>query len=146
LQINDLAENIAQLRLKGYGVDSKNDPALEIIPEPPVVYPNLGSELLAPVESTIYQEWDSCTICHRTSQRLRHEKAKLVDDVLNSSNSSYIDYFLYCLHLVYLQHIFFVETNKKEGEDISWGEFLGYIGLWLLMCTMNIGCDWRSYW
>ena len=89
-----MAENIAQLRTQGYGVDNDNDPAPENISEPEVP-PKVTTQ--HQINKQIYQEWDSCTICHRTAQVLRNKKAKLVDDVPKLPNSSYIEYFFYML-------------------------------------------------
>ena len=96
--------------------------------------------------SSIYGEWDSCTICHRTTQGLRYEKAKFTNEVDNAPGSSYIDYFLYLLPCDYINEILRVETNKKEDEDITFGELMVYIGLWLLMSTTSNGCDRRAFW
>ena len=119
-------------------MDDDNDPAIENVPSP---------QEPSTSEPSIYGAWDSCNICHRTVLGLRNEKAKLVCDVPNSPNSSYIDYFVYFIPSAYIKEILLPETNKRDGgEDITWGEFLVYIGLWFLMASINSGSDRRSYW
>ena len=138
LEGNDLAENMARLKLEGYGVDDDNDPAPENIP--------ILSEEPTIKTSSIYQEWDSCTICHRFSQGLRYEKAKLDFEIPHAPNSTYIDYFIYFLPEAYMKEILLVATNKNDLDNVTWGELLVYIGLWFLMASINTGCDRRAYW
>ena len=76
---SDLAENIARLRAEGYDVDDDNEPAPENIP-----FAN-GSQGAAP-EDTIFQEWDSTTICNRLEQGLRHENAQLTTAMVPTVN------------------------------------------------------------
>ena len=132
LEGNDLAKNMARLRLEGYGVDDDNEPAPENIPI---------QNLTPATKLSIYQNWNSCSICHRLSKGLRHEKAKLIEELPNPTNATYMDYFIYFLLEEYIKQILLVQTNKLVREEISWGEFLVYIGLWLLLATMSTGCD-----
>ena len=146
LSKSDLAENIAKLRMEGYDVDDDNDPAPENIPDATAAAESSNLLSKQSAHSSIYGEWDSCTICHRTTQGLRYEKAKFTNEVDNAPGSSYIDYFLYLLPCDYINEILLVETNKKEEEDITFGELMVYIGLWLLMSTTSNGCDRRAFW
>lgn len=133
----DLAQNIARVRMEGYDVDDDNKPAPENVPEKSQPDP----------ADSIYGEWNSCTICHRLVEGLRHEKAKLVDNLGNGPSLSYLDYFLYSLPDEYITKIFLNESNKTgKNENITWGGILLYIGLWFLMSSTATGCDQRSYW
>ena len=88
-------------------------------------------------------------ICYRTSAGLFQENPKLKKDVCDSSNiASYINYYLYFLPTTYLKMVLLPETNKQEEEkeDITWGELLVYLGIWLLMSTTVAGCNRRCYW
>ena len=76
--------------MEGYDVDDDNDPALENILEPDNESSEPSKQLAHP---SIYGEWDSCTIWHRTTQGLRYEKAKLTNGVDNAPGLSYLDYF-----------------------------------------------------
>ena len=62
---------------------------------------------------SIYQEWDSCTICHRFSQGFRYEKAKLDFEIPHAPNSTYVDYLIYFLPEAYMKQIFLVATKKR---------------------------------
>ena len=138
LATTDLAENIARLRAEGYGVDDDNEPA----PENVLTAEQAQQELMA---NSIYNEWDSCAICHRFTQGMRYERAQLVHTL--DSTSSYLDHFIYFLPTNYIKDILLVQTNKEGGEeDITWGELLVYFGLWFLMASVATGCDRRSFW
>ena len=117
IHASDLAENIARLRAEGYGVDDDNEPAPENIP-------SVESALPAPsAPGCIYKEWNSTTICNRLVQGLRHEKAKLGDDI--DPSATYIDYFIYFLPVTYIKEILIIQTNKQgKEEDIMWGKLL----------------------
>ena len=45
-----------------------------------------------------------------------------------------------------MKQIFLVATNKNDLDNVTWGELLVYIRLWLLMATINTGCGHRAYW
>ena len=137
---SNVQEDIARLRLEGHGVDDDNDPAPENIPD--------ILQATAPPPS-IYQGWNSCpNICHRAAAGLMHERPKLGEDVCDSNTASYMDYMIYFLPRAYIMDVLLEETNAidEEIDDITWGEFLVYIGLWFLMATTVSGCDRRSYW
>ena len=55
---------------------------------------------------------------------------------------------MYFLPLQFFVDVIIGETNKVDEamEDITPGEFMVYIGLWILMSTTASGCDRRSYW
>ena len=103
----DLAENIARLRAEGYGVDDDNEPAPENVP---TVEP---AQVIKPIDASIYNEWDSCTICHRYTQGMRYERAQLVNQL--DPTSSYLDHFNYYLPIDYIKDILIVQTNKEGG-------------------------------
>ena len=45
----------------------------------------------------------------------------------------------------YLQQVVIVEMNKKLEESLTFGELLRWIGVWVLMSTVD-GSDRRSFW
>jgi hypothetical protein len=48
---------------------------------------------------------------------------------------------------VYIRNILLPETNKKiEGRPVTVGEFVLYIGLWLLIATVGAGPGRRQFW
>ena len=60
-----------------------------------------------------------------------------------------IDYFLYFLYFLppFIKKIILVETNKNViGKEVTWGEFVRYLGIWLLLSTVSHGCSRRSFW
>ena len=119
--------------MEGYGIDDDNDPAPENIP--------ILSEEPTIKTSSIYQEWDSCTNCHRFSQGLRFEKEKLDFEIPHAPNSTNMDYFIYFLPEAYMKQILVVATNKNDLDNVTWGEQLVYFCLLLLMASNR-----RTYW
>ena len=135
---SDIADSIARLRSEGYGVDDDNDPAPENLPNEAVTS-----------EPSMYGEWNSTpNICHRTTAGLFKDDPKMKVEVMTNGNvPSYMDWFMVCLPAPYIKNVILFQTNaSEEGEEITEGEFLVYIGLWLLMATTASGCDRRSYW
>jgi len=40
----------------------------------------------------------------------------------------------------FLQEVLLVETNKHLTQQLQYGEFLRWIGLWLMMATTQFDC------
>ena len=131
-------EDIARLRAEGYGVDDDNKPAPENIP---IAGPSNDRG------GVTWEEWDSRTICLRRSEGHRFEDPKLAGDL---DGQRYIDYFMLMLPVSFFKNVVLKQTNMEmmngRGGEITWGEFMRFVGLWLLMSTVAIGCDRSSYW
>ena len=137
---NELAENIARLRMEGYDVDDDNEPAPENVP---VANTNNNNNI---DNECTYQDWNAgLNVCHRRADGLRFEGPTLRNSEVN--NSLYMDWFMYFLPVNYMKNVLLVKTNEVDetNDDITWGELLVYLGLWLLMSTTVSGCDRRSY-
>ena len=83
---------------------------------------------------------------NRRVKGLRYKSPKMSNPL---GGSKYIDYFLYFLPVDYFKEVILIQTNDatkngSEGE-MTWGEFVRYIGLWLLISTVAYGGDCRSY-
>ena len=63
--------------------------------------------------------------------------------------SKYIDYFLYFLPVDFFKDVILTATNREmkngAGGEMTWGEFVQYIGLWMLMSTVASGVDRRYF-
>ena len=45
----------------------------------------------------------------------------------------------------YLENVVLMETNQHLNDPLSYGELLHWIGLWVLMSTVD-GSDRQSFW
>ena len=93
-----------------------------------------------------FKEWNSQTTYNRRAEGLRYENPKMTADV----GPKCIDYFLYFLPVEYFKEVILPETNLEmqngAGGEMSWGEFVRYLGLWILMSTVGYGGDrWRYF-
>ena len=131
-------EDIARLRAEGYGVDDENEPSPENIPTAGPSNDRGG---------VTWEEWDSRSVCNRRSEGHRHEDPKLAG---NLEGQRYIDYFMHMLPVTFFKNVVLKQTNLEmaqgRGGEITWGKFMRFVGLWLLMSTVAIGCDRSSYW
>ena len=125
---SDVVEDIARLRSEGYEVDDDNDPVPENLPT-----------ATAPGEAT-FLEWNQTNVCHRKAEGHRFEASKLVKPL---GGDRCIDYFLYFLPVTFLKDVVIKATNMKmnegEGGEVTWGEFIRYVGLWFVNVD---GCLW----
>ena len=130
---NDVQEDIARFLRNGFMVDDDNMPAPENVP---------NNETADDVH---YGEWDSVTHCNRSRIVGRGEsEPKLID---GPKGSKLFDWFLYFLPFDYIKEILIPCTNELiQGPQISEGEFVKYIGIWLLLSTVNAGGKRKQFW
>ena len=59
-----------------------------------------------------------------------------------------ITYFMYFLLVNFFKDVIHKETNKeiisRKGGEITWGDFMRFVGLRILMSTVVIGCNRSS--
>jgi hypothetical protein len=127
-------DDIERLRAEGYGVDDDNEPAPENIPA-------LTDDVTDNVPQ--FHEWGSRPYCNRRLQN-RFQEGATMDQ--NPHSNSRLAWFLKFLPVTYLQNVLIPATNQNlDGKPLDWPEFLRFIGLLLLMATVNTGCDRRSW-
>ena len=135
---SELGEDIARLRAEGYGVDDDNDPAPENIP---ANKPSASSK-----DKAEYREWNAQSTCNRKAEGHRHEDPKMSKPL---GGNQCIDYFMYFLPVDFFKDVILTATNKSlmagDGGQITWGEFVRYIGLWLIMSTVASGVDRKHF-
>ena len=125
--LEGLAYDTERLRAEGYGVDDDNEPAPE---NTPVAAQSGGN--------AVYGEWGFSGICQRRSEQLGCEAARLrtvTNDVV-MTGLNILTMFLLFLPKAFFENVILVETNKKiEGNPVTFGELLQFIGIWLFMST-----------
>ena len=122
----NLAEDIHRLRFEGFSIDDDNEPAIENIPA-------ANNDTDQSVENSLYQDWDSRTTCNRKSEGHCQENPKLLK---SSSSETRLGYFCLFLPTDYIQSVLIPATNCEiEGSRLTYGEFMTYLGMWLLMST-----------
>ena len=129
-------EDINALLADGYEVDDDRLPAPENTPR------NTGK-----TDQPVYKEgWKWYGVDHRRASGCRRDAAKL--DGMNKEFISVLTYltaFELFLPKTFVVEILLVETNKTiKGPDLDFGEFLRFIGIWLLM-TSNPGTNRADY-
>lgn len=129
---NLLADEIARLLNDGYDVDDDNAPAPENIPTAND-YTNIQ-----------YDAWGSRMICNRMMEGHRFERPKLMRQPTDQSRRSW---FLLFLPEEWMKEVLLPELNKNilGSNPVEWPEFLRFLGLLLLMATVRVGCDRRSW-
>ena len=115
-------------------IDDDNEPAPENVPQP--------TDNTTRIVST---EWGHSGLCFRRVNNLGPHRARLNFPVDGSRGDYYLQLFegLFPRDLVLLV-IEKVNANV-EGGTVSYGEFLRWIGIWILMSTVD-GADRRSFW
>ena len=131
----DIREKITFLITEGYQVDDDNVPAPKNI--------LTTSDRSQQGVNISWQPRGSQTVCHRQAAGHRFKNPKLLNQP-NTSNC--MEYFLYFL-TPHVRQVVLVDTNNHlEGRVLAWGEFVKYIGLWLLLLTVLNGCSRKSFW
>ena len=115
-------------------IDDDNEPAPENLPAPtddPVGY--------------LSTDWGHNGFCFRRMNNMTEHRARLKFPCDPTTSSYYLHLFegLFPKELVLL--IIDKVNDNIEGEKVSYGEFLRWLGLWLLMSTVD-GTDRRSFW
>ena len=115
-------------------IDDDNEPAPENVPR--------QGEASDRVLGT---EWGHDGFCYRRSSNLGQHRARLNFPIDSSRNDYYIQLFEGFFPKELLEIIIDKVNEKIEGDKLSYGEFLRWIGVWILISTVD-GTDRRSFW
>ena len=133
--VNDGGPQNLAVALNGVvDIDDINDPAPENIPTPGVN-----------TNSVLSSEWGHAGICYRQQQSNPNSKAKLSDPVDVTLNNIYVQLFERFFPKQYVNDVILPSTNKKLKQQLTYGEFLRWLGLWILMLTRDRS-DQCSFW
>jgi len=136
------AEDIALVRNMGFDVDDDNEPAEENIPT--------NGETGATDTEGLYafQRWGWSGIDQRRTTTSSDQQAGFHNE-WSPKGKSWLDIFLHLFPLVWMKNVLLKKTSdalKDDGQDeLTFGELLRYIGLWLLMATCS-GWTHDDYW
>ena len=100
----------------GFDVDDNNEPAVE-------------------KEQASKWEWDGA--CRQKAKDYHNNNPSLRGVIeFNISSMSYAGMFIVLFPMRFVQEAMLVQMNsKEEGLDITYGEFLCFIGIWFFMAT-----------
>ena len=128
--LHEQSEDIAYVRGLGFEVDDDNDPAPENIPRQQDTAVEGG--FVAPTADA----WGG--ICPRKMLNVPNNNPSLKGVTEETVGGiTYLKMFLIALPVTYLKETVINETNKNlEGDPLTWGEFLRWLGLWLFMSTV----------
>jgi Transposase IS4 len=119
-EIND----VARYRSEGYDVEDDNDPAPENAP--------VSFRAGVQQQDSSFGEWGATTLCYRRAEDRRFENPK----ILKTRPDIRLGWFRYFLMMKYITSVLLVETSKVlPGKPLTLGEFIWFIGLWLIMAT-----------
>ena len=126
---------MARFLAEGFVVDDDNVPAPENVP--------LDSNLTN--QDVLYEEWGSATHCNRARMFGRNETQPHLNN--EPKTNDLLEWFLFFLPWKFFCSTIIPATNNIiEGSPISEGEFIRYIGIWLLMSTVHSWTCRRSFW
>ena len=115
-------------------IDDDNEPALENVPQPT----DNATRILS-------MEWGHSGLCFCHVNNLGPHRARLNFPVDGSRGDYYLQLFEglfpHDLLLVVIEKV----NDNVEGRMVSYGEFLWWIGIWILMSTVD-GADRQSFW
>ena len=111
-------------------VDDDNEPA----PENAAQAPN--------DRDGIYQGWGFNGVCERRSMGKGKWNPRLLD---YHGNYDYISLFEQLFPMTWVNEVLLVETNNLLNEELTYGEFLRWLGLWMMMGTIE-GFSRRDFW
>ena len=116
-------------------IDDDNEPAEENFPA-----------TTATTNRILSTEWGHDGFCFRKSQNFGNTRAKLNFAVDPTTQGYYIQLFEGLFPKQLLLCIIEIINEKMDGEDdVTYGEFLRWIGIWVLMSTVD-GADRRTFW
>ena len=116
-------------------IDYDNDPAPENIPAPTDIS-----------SSSSFGEWGHEGVCFRKQQGNQNIRAKLNVALDPNADDPNLQLFEILFPKMWILETVIPSTNNQLGEEpLSYGELLRWIGLWILMSTVD-GSDCRGFW
>ena len=94
--------------------------------------------------NSVTSEWGHAGICYQQQQSNPNSKAKLPDPVDITQNDIYVQLFERFFPKQYVNDAILPSTNRKLKQQLTYGEFLQWLGLWILMLTRG-GSDQHSF-
>ena len=132
-------DDIAAYRSQGVEVDDDNMPAPENMP------PAQGTA----DDGIQYEDWGFDGIDNRRTGNHRDMRPSISGmSAETTTHQTILSWFLLLFPTLFIKNIIIPATNASMGiqqSPLTYGEFLVFIGLWLLMSTQQ-GCDRRDYW
>ena len=122
---------------QGIEVDDDNQPIAENLPTPLTIPDELQ-----------YNPWGFNGLCERKKISAENSKPKLLcmKEIDNSDKQMILQHlFEHLFPSEYIKRILIPETNKLLTSTLSYGEFMLWIGVWLLMATID-GVQRREFW
>ena len=117
-------------------VDDDNDPAPENIPVPGI--PSISGSI------TYSENWGHDGICFRTSIGASNSKARLKNHERHLKLTK-LQIFEILFPTQWVKDVLLPETSKKLSARLSYGEYLQFVGMWLLIST-TVGFERRDFW
>ena len=114
-------------------IDDDNDPAPENMPT------------AATTSSSIFGNWGHDGICFRKQQGNQDHCASLNVPVDPNADDKNLQLFEILFPKKWMIEVVVTKTKEKLDDPLTYGELLRWIGLWLLMSTVD-GSDRRSFW
>ena len=134
--VNDGGANDLIAALTGVvEIDDNNEPAPENIPVP-------ESATTSPI---LHLSWGHSGFCLRKQEGLSNNPAELSSPVDTTRNDINLHLFERLFPQQYVEDVIIVEMDKKLKHPCLYGEFVRWIGIWVLISTVN-GCDRCAFW
>ena len=106
-------------------IDNNNEPVPENVPGDP----------LPSIFSTV---WGHYGFCYRKSNNLVDTQARLVNNVDTTRDDVNLQLFKWLFPCKYVEDVILTETNKVLDQQlVTYGELLHWIGLWVLISTVD---------
>ena len=126
----DIARNLLRDQ-----IDDDNNPAPENIPDRNDTAQN------------IFSEWQHSGSCYQLKDGGRNQKPQLIHTQLHVPDMMELFEMFFFKH--FIKSVIIPKTNEhlaaKGHRELSYGEFLQWIGIWLLMATL-VGPDRTDFW
>ena len=106
-------------------IDDDNKPAPENVPT------------TATTSSVLSNEWGHMGICLRKQQSIANTQAKLVYPVDTTRDDINLQLFEHLFPKQFIENIMIPTMNQKLKNAVTYSEFLVWIGLWILMSTVD---------
>ena len=114
-------------------IDDDNEPAPENIPT------------TATTSSVFSNEWGHMGTCLQKQQSIANTQAKLVYPVNTTRDDINVQLFERLFPKQFIENMMIPTMNWKLKNAVTYSEFLVWIGLWILMSTVD-GSDHHGFW